>query len=115
MGLSAAALISSFQLPSSRRERTRIQIRSFPVLVLSLLPLTEAAKGHHIDYGAHIGGAVSCAIVALAVLKAWPATAPLPRFRRLAAGIAVAGLVLIIASAAAAAIPYPNYKIFALF
>jgi rhomboid protease GluP len=113
MGLFAAALTSSFRLPAATKARSRIQIRSFQVLVPSLLPLTASARSGHVDYGAHIGGALGCAIVALVLLKTWPTAEPLPRFRKLAVGVAIAGLILIGASAAAVAIHYPGYKILA--
>jgi hypothetical protein len=109
MGLLVAAFVSSFRLGIWTRARTRIQARSIQLLVPSVLPLATTAAGGHIDYAAHLGGAVACAVPALLLLKTWPEMAPLPRFRQAAAGVALAGLLLISLSAAAAASHFSAY------
>ena len=109
MGLFAAAFIGSFRLRAATHARARIQIRSVQILIPSLLPLWTTAAVGRIDYAAHIGGALSCAVVMAFLLKAWPDTAGLPRFGRLAGGVAATGLILFLASTVAVATHYSAY------
>ena len=111
MGLFAAAFIGSFRLRAATRARARMQIRSVQIPIPSLLPLWTTAAVGCIDYAAHIGGALSCAVVMAVLLKAWPDTARLPRFGRLAGGVAATGLVLCLASAVAVATHYPAHHL----
>jgi rhomboid protease GluP len=100
MGLLAAAFVTSFRLPRGP-ERTGLQVSLAQMLVPSLLPL---AFGHaegpggsaevHIDYGAHLGGALVGAVAGFALLRLWPHVQPLPRLRGLAAAIALGGAAL---------------------
>jgi rhomboid protease GluP len=110
MGLFAALLVFSFRLPSTTPARWHMQVRAFRVLVPSLLPLATSARGMRIDYGAHAGGALSCTVVALLLLIAWPATTRLPKFRALAALVAITGAILAGASGAMAVANFENYK-----
>ncbi len=112
MGLFAAAFTSSFRLPAGTKARWWTQIGSVRVLIPSLLPLATTSE-ITIDYGAHFGGALSGALVALLLIRTWPDTARWPRFRPLAAGVAIAGLVLFVASSAAVASHYPQYRVLA--
>jgi hypothetical protein len=68
--------------------------------------VASSGSAVHIDYAAHIGGALSGGALALLLLKTWPVAAPRPRFRGLAAIIAGVGLVLTVASIAASAAHY---------
>ena len=99
MALFAALFISSFRVPAGMPARSRLQVSSMRILVPSLLPLASTTSVGHIDYGAHIGGALSGAAVAVLLLKFWPASERIPRLRKLAAGISVVGVVLFVASA----------------
>jgi rhomboid protease GluP len=87
-----------------------MQILAMRVLIPSLLPLATA-RGVHIDYGAHLGGAVSGALVGLLLLKTWPTDDGLPRLRRAAAVLAVAGGLLACAGVLAVAMHYPSNRI----
>jgi rhomboid protease GluP len=107
MGLFAVALICSFRLPSGSPARWRMQGRAMGVMVPSLLPL--AAANDHVDYGAHLGGAVSGALLGLLLLMTWPDGERLPQLRKLAASVASAGLVLVAVSVGAVAAHYPTY------
>jgi membrane associated rhomboid family serine protease len=108
MGLFAACFIGSFRLTVETRARSRMQVRSVQILIPSLPPLWTTAAVGRIDYAAHIGGALSCAVVMVFLLKTWPDTARLPRFGRLAAGVIATGLILCPASAVAVATHYPT-------
>jgi rhomboid protease GluP len=112
MGLFAAAFVCSFRVPAADPARHRLQILAVRVLIPSLLPLA-ATRGVHVDYGAHLGGAVSGTLVGLLLLKIWPSEDRLPRLRWAAAGIAVAGVVLAAAAVVAVAMHYPDYRIVA--
>jgi rhomboid protease GluP len=97
MGLLSAAFVASYRLPHGP-DRTGLQIILAQMLVPSLLPLAfghDAALGGraevHIDYGAHLGGALTGGVAGLALMRLWPRTQALPRLRGLALAIALAG------------------------
>lgn len=90
MGLLAAAFISSFRLPEGP-QRVQVQSQMMQVLIPSMLPL--AIRGGAIDYAAHLGGALTGSLVGLVLLRTWPVTEPLPRFRGAARVLGLAGLL----------------------
>jgi rhomboid protease GluP len=97
MGLLGAAFVASFRLPRGA-ERTGLQVMLAQMLVPSLLPLAfghDATLGDrgeiHVDYGAHLGGALAGAAAGFVLLRLWPHARPLPRLRAVAAAIALAG------------------------
>jgi rhomboid protease GluP len=98
MGLFAALLVVSFRVPAGTAARTKLQIYSLRTLIPSLLPLFSLNSGIHIDYGAHIGGALSGAALATVFFLHWPSTDRIPQLRAVAAGIAIVGAVLLTAS-----------------
>jgi rhomboid protease GluP len=110
MGLFAAAFVSSYRVPLGTLTRQRIQSRSIQVLIPSLIPLYTTSATGHIDYAAHIGGALSGAAAGFFLLRAWPDTNPLPRFRNLAAGVAATGMLLILGSGAGVVSHYSRYE-----
>jgi rhomboid protease GluP len=89
MGLLAAAMVATYRLPPAHR--APLQMPLVQMLVPSLIPLTFQRSGGHIDFAAHIGGALTGLLAGLALLRTWPAADPHPRFRRAAAGVALAG------------------------
>jgi rhomboid protease GluP len=96
IGLFAAAIVVSFHFPSGPLPEI-LRIGAIQILVPSLLPLIgQTADGMHIDYAAHLGGALAGGIVSLALLKFWPNTQLHPRFRvaALIGGIAFAMIAL---------------------
>ena len=107
-GMFAGVFVSSFRVSSGAR--SGLQLSSLRILVPSLLPFLSKSGGVHIDYGAHGGGAVTGAVLALLLLQCWPETAAIPQWRRAAAIVAVAGLVAFLGSAALVARNYPLYK-----
>lgn len=111
MGLFAALFISSFRPALASHERVRLQINSMRFLIPSLFPLFSSASTEHIDYGAHVGGALSGAMLAGVLLKFWPPTERIPQLRKVAAGISIAGAILFVASAGIAVANYPKYDI----
>ena len=90
MGLLAAAFVLSFRYPSGAL-RTQIQMMTMQVLIPSLVPLAVSRTGQHIDFAGHLGGALSGAIVGLALLRTWRADGTRPAFLPLAAAFCAAG------------------------
>lgn len=91
MGLFAGAYVCSYQLPSD--DRTPLQMGLLRVLIPSLIPLT-ASGTEHIDFGAHIGGALSGGAAGFAMLKIWNPTSPLPGFIGFARIFSVIGILI---------------------
>jgi rhomboid protease GluP len=91
MGLFATMLVISAHYPPGAI-RTGLQMNAIYVLVPSLLPFASVLKGERIDYAAHFGGAIGGTIVGLVLLWTWSKNDALPRFRHVAAAIAIAGL-----------------------
>jgi len=110
MGLFAAMLVVSRRFADPARSRLRLT--AIQVLIASMLPVTSGSIGT-VDYGAHLGGAIAGAVVALLMLAVWRGTpAPLrgaaaaPRLAFIAtiiAGLGVAG-----AAYGATQIPYDH-------
>jgi rhomboid protease GluP len=109
MALFAAIYTLSLHFDAGR-ERTLLQTRAISVLIPSLIPLGASIGGGRVDYGAHLGGAVAGAALGLVLLRAWPRTEVLPRFRR---GAAVLACVGAIAFGAALFVITQNYQRFA--
>lgn len=112
MGLLAAAYVSSFRLPPGTKARWAIQLGAARLLVPALLPLATSG-GSHIDYGAHLGGTLSGALVAFLLLRNWSDTERLPGSRHIATGIAVAAMIAFAASSIAIVQTYPRYGLLA--
>jgi rhomboid protease GluP len=91
MGLFTAMLVTGLHFPPGGVRR-RLQGNAMGVLVPSLLPLASV-QGYRIDYGAHLGGALGGAAVALVMLNVWSSGEAWPRYAKAAAAIAIAGLV----------------------
>lgn len=91
MGLFAAAFVCSFHLPPDR-PRSALQKNLLQVLIPSLLPLASMGSGHRVDIGAHLGGALTGAAMGFVLLKTWAGASPVPRFKPVAAAVALLGL-----------------------
>jgi membrane associated rhomboid family serine protease len=92
MGLLAAALVTSFRQPEE--DRVSIQMMLLRMLLPSLVPLATLRSGPHVDYAAHLGGAVTGVLVGLLLLRVWPRGDARPRFERAAIVLAAAGAAL---------------------
>jgi len=90
MALLAAAMVISLRLPKGAA-RTQILVSLGQILVPSLLPLA-AHGGGKVDFGAHLGGAVTGAVAGGLVLLIWARNAERPRGAWLAAAVAGLGL-----------------------
>ncbi len=91
MALLVAGYLCSFRLPWGAA-RNQAQMALVSVLIPSLLPLAMLQTGVHVDYAAHLGGAISGGLAGFALSRIWPLDQPLPRFRTLAAVLAIVGI-----------------------
>jgi rhomboid protease GluP len=98
MGILACLFVVSFHF-SAGPVRVQLQSVALQVLVPSLIPIATSATGQHVDFGAHLGGALGGALIGLILLGNWRETERLPRLRWLAGAIAVAGLAAAVATA----------------
>jgi rhomboid protease GluP len=108
MCLLAAAFASSFRFPYGA-DRTQIQMRLMQMLIPSLIPLATHRAGGRIDFAAHLGGTVVGAAAGLLLMRTWPRSEPLPRFRRLAGAIALAGLAVLAVGVVSLKSAYPQW------
>jgi membrane associated rhomboid family serine protease len=109
MGMFAGVFVSSFRMSSATSSRVSLQVSSLRILIPSLLP-SFSNSTVHIDYGAHFGGALAGVVLALALRRSWPETAFVPQWRRGAAIVTIASLVLFLGSAGIVIDNYPRYK-----
>src|SRR5262249_1389580 len=79
MGLCPAAFVCSFRYPSGAG-RTQIQMAMMQVLIPALIPIATTRTGGHIDFGAHLGGALTGLILGFAMLKTWKPESERPAF-----------------------------------
>jgi len=89
LGLFAAICVLSLRLPKRSPEREKLQLSSFQVLIPSLLPFMITP--FVIDYGAHLGGALSGGLLAYVILKNWDKKEALPGAKGLSRTLALVG------------------------
>jgi membrane associated rhomboid family serine protease len=111
MGMFAALFVGSFRYASGTASRQRLQLNSLRILIPSLLPLVPTLTVERIDYGAHVGGALSGTALALLLLKYWPESARIPQLRKAAAAISSIGVLLFVASGSLAIVNFPKYDV----
>ena len=109
MGLFAALFVGSFRHASGTAPRARLQVSSVRILIPSLLPIASTSAVARIDYGAHIGGALSGCALAIVLLKYWPENARIPQLRKAATAISAIGALLFVASSGLAIVNYPKF------
>ena len=105
MAMLAALLLLSVRMPAGRA-RTSIQVQAARTAIPALVPLGHGASGLHVDYGAHLGGAVIGGVLGLLLLLSWRDHLPLPGRRAAATGLAVLCAVAFAGSAAAVALGF---------
>ena len=105
MGLLTAAVLCSSRIAETKR-RFRMQLVAGRILVPSLLPafFPAAAMAGHIDYGAHLGGAIAGVAIAVFLKSIWDEQTNRPALQQtatviLATGAAVTILAFSIATA----------------
>ena len=94
-GLLAAALITSFRIEDDKLRR-RMQIIAARILIPAVIPafLSARANHGHVDYGAHLGGALTGIAVALLLTATWNNRTRRPSLTPLAIAISCAFTVL---------------------
>lgn len=89
MGLMTAAFVLTSRRP---RGNARFQMRS-GILRLLIPALLPGASKMHVDIAAHLGGAITGAMLGILLLMTWRRDLPEPKFRRLAMGLVVVGFL----------------------
>ncbi|HEY6925293.1 MAG TPA: rhomboid family intramembrane serine protease [Steroidobacteraceae bacterium] len=107
MALFTAAYLLSFRLPLSAG-RTPVQMQLARVIIPALIPLATHT-GERIDFGAHLGGAVSGVVMGFVLLKSWLPTSTTPRLRAFAAAVTAAGCVAAVFACFAVSQNFPRY------
>lgn len=106
MAMLAALLLASLRMPAGRM-RTSVQVQAARTAVPALVPFGHAASSVHVDYGAHLGGAVAGGVLGLLLLRVWRDHLPLPERRAAAAGLAACLAVAFAAAGLAATLRFP--------
>jgi len=108
--LLAAALVASFRIDDDQVRR-RMQIIAARILIPAVLPVFSLAKANqgHVDYGAHLGGALAGIMVALLLTATWNSRTRRPGLKPLSIVISCAFTVLTVTSFASAAGRAPVY------
>ena len=112
MGLFAATLVTSFRFPPGAL-RAKLRTNALYILLPSLLPLASLMQSskslnNKVDYAAHFGGALAGTVVGLLMLTVWPNSQSQPRFQRIAAAVAIAGLAALVVPAVPLARDYQS-------
>jgi len=92
-GLVAAGLVMSFHHRADADDARKMQKRAILLLVPALLPLFLGVRDH-VDYQAHLGGALVGGAIALALIATWDGDSFRPRWARVAARTSMAGLAV---------------------
>jgi rhomboid protease GluP len=90
-GLVAAGLVMSFHVRADEEDGGKMRRRALFLLVPALLPLFLGVHDH-VDYRAHLGGAIVGSAIASALIVTWDGESFRPRWAREAANIALACL-----------------------
>jgi rhomboid protease GluP len=95
MGLFAAGIALSYRFPAGPA-RWQLSSPLLRVLIPSLIPLASRRSGGHVDYAAHLGGALAGALAGLVLLRTWRPARPSPPGRALAWVVAGTGAVVLL-------------------
>jgi rhomboid protease GluP len=95
LAILGAAFVVTFRLPAGV-DRLRLQVSLFGVLAPTLVPLVVKRTGGQIDFAAHLGGLAAGMMVGILLLRGWPASRPLPGWRRLAWVVTAGGWCLLV-------------------
>jgi len=77
--------------------------------VPSLIPLAMSPTGSRIDFGAHLGGAITGLLAGLALLRAWPRGDAIPRFAGVAKAVSCVGVALALLCFVLVGVHYPAW------
>lgn len=80
MALFAATLVLSWRFPPGA-ERSRLRMNSIQILLPTLVAIGPSVDGSTIDFGAHLGGALTGLALGAGLLAAWPRQRASPGLR----------------------------------
>lgn len=100
MALFAATLVLSWRFPPGA-ERSRLRMNSLQILMPTLVAIGPSVDGATIDFGAHLGGALTGLGLGAGLLAAWPRRRPSP-------GVAPVTLVVLGGAVATLAVAAPR-------
>ena len=106
-GLVAAGLVMSFHRRADADDARKMRRRAIFLLAPALLPLFLGVRDH-VDYHAHLGGALVGGAVALTLIVTWDGDSFRPRWARMAARTAMAGLAVSLISCSFVFFHYPD-------
>jgi rhomboid protease GluP len=109
-GLLATAIITGSRIDDPQRRR-RMQAIAVRILMSATVPafFSASANHGHVDYGAHLGGAMAGAAVALLLSATWNKITRRPGLLPLAAGIGCAFAIAVVAAFAMTMVRAPVY------
>jgi rhomboid protease GluP len=107
-GLLGATLVCSFADAAGEKHALRMRWISGRLLLSSLIPVA-ARGGMHIDYSAHIGGAVAGGLAGFALQAFWPEKSERPDHASVALALAASGVVASLLSLILVAGAYPSW------
>jgi membrane associated rhomboid family serine protease len=106
-GLVAAGMVMSFHHRADADDARKMRKRAIFLLVPALLPLFLGVRDH-VDYHAHLGGALVGGAIALAHIVTWDGDSFRPRWARVAARSSMAGLAVSLISCLFVFFHYPD-------
>ncbi len=109
MAIFATLLVIGFRQPRNSSMRYSLVTLALLVMVPALYPMLMPGADRHVDYAAHLGGALTGAAMGLLLLDLWPQDERIPKGRVIAAGICVLGLALTIGAVVLVALNYQSY------
>ena len=108
LAMVVALFVIGYRMP---RSRYRLFAQNWSVLtaIPALIPLSSNADGPHIDYGGHLGGGLFGLAIGILLVRSWRENDPMPRFRKFASLMTMAGLLCFAASGVSTMIYYGRY------
>lgn len=106
MAMLAALLLASLRMPAGAT-RTNVQVQAARTAIPALVPFGHGASAVHVDYGAHLGGALVGGVLGFLLLRSWRDHLPLPSWRVASTSLAVLSAMAFAGSGVAVAFDFP--------
>ncbi len=115
MAVTAALLVASFHYRANDSRNTWMLFVALIILVPSLLPFGASLLGAQVDHAAHIGGALTGALLGLVLLHRWPRAEEYPRRGKVVTVLAILGLIGFAYAALPLTLQYPIWNMASSF